>query len=94
MPRPPPPPFVPPPGPQVGDRVLFYFATPGSTRLGSRAAKIVNIWTGDNKTIAQLEVEFTDDEVKQWGFARTQLHTPLATHPKSGTWVRLPVASQ
>lgn len=67
---------------------MFFFLVTGETKLRSRAATIKQLWTGDDRTIAELEVDFTPDEIAAWKFSPTQRHARLATHPVSGAWTR------
>jgi hypothetical protein len=81
-----------PSGPEVGERVTFYFAVSGETKLRSRVAMIKQLWAGEDRTIAELEVDFSADEVALWNYPRAQRHAHMVTHPVSGSWVRLPLA--
>jgi len=72
---------------------MFYFMVTGETKLRSRPAAITQIWTGADRTIAELDVDFTPDEVALWKYPRIQRHAHMTTHPISGSWVRLPVAN-
>jgi hypothetical protein len=71
---------------------MFYFLAAGE-RLRSRTATIKQIWTGGDRTVAELDVDFTEAEVADWQFPRTQRHSHMTTHPISGSWVPLPVAT-
>ncbi len=82
------------PAPAVGEQVLFYFLVSGEARLRSRTAAIRQIWTGADRTIAELDVDFTPEEVALWRFPRAQSHAHMTTHPISGSWVRLPLANE
>lgn len=93
MTRAPTPRTQPPAGPEVGERALFYFLVSGETKLRSRTATVKQLWTGEDRTIAELDVDFTPEEVALWKYARVQRHAHMTVHPISGSWVRLPVAS-
>jgi hypothetical protein len=93
MTRPPTPRTAPPPAPEVGERVTFYFKVSGEAKLRSRSATIKQFWSGSDRTLAELDVDFTPEEVALWQFSRSQLHAHMTTHPISGSWTRLPVAN-
>lgn len=43
--------------------------------------------------MAEIDVDFTEEEVALWSYPRLQRHAHMTTHPISGSWVRLPVAN-
>ena len=93
MAKPPPVQHIPPPGPEAGERVLYYFISPGATRLRSRYAEIAKLWTTD-RVYAELVVDVTDEESEAWKIAKTQRSAPMSERPVCGSWVRLPLANR